>query len=96
MTIRYDLKQNKEAILKLASAYGINRVRLFGSVARGEERNESDIDILINFNEGRNLFDLIAFKDELQILLHRKVDVVTENSLHRFLRDKILQEAVEI
>jgi len=65
-----------EAILHLAKNYGIRRVRLFGSVARGEERPESDIDVLVDFEPGRSLLDQVGFRQDLEELLGRRPDSV--------------------
>ena len=96
MPTKKSLNETREKILELAKLYGINRVRVFGSVARGEDKLRSDIDLLVNFDEGRSLFDLIAFKNDIEKLLGRKVDVVSENAIHWYIRDKVLQEAIEI
>lgn len=96
MPTKQNLIKHRDQILRLASNYGINRVRIFGSTARGEANKNSDIDLLVNFSEGRSLFDLIAFKNDVEDLLNRKVDVVSENSLHWYIKDMVIQEAVEI
>lgn len=91
-----NLKSNKDTILKIASEHGVKRVRLFGSVAREEDTIKSDIDVLVNFDEGRSLFDLISLKHDLEELLNQEIDVVTEEALHWSIRDKVLQEAVDL
>jgi predicted nucleotidyltransferase len=68
-------------------------VRVFGSVARGEANAESDVDFLVELEVGRSLFDLGGFLIDLQSLLSRKVDVVTEGGLHWYIKDRILSEA---
>ncbi|MDO9533873.1 MAG: nucleotidyltransferase family protein [Bacillota bacterium] len=90
------IKERREKILELGLNHGARKIRIFGSVARGEEMPKSDIDLLIDFDEDRSLFDLIAFKHDLEELLGRKVDVVTEDSVHWYIKDKIIKEAVEI
>lgn len=90
------IHDNKKQILRIANKYGVVMIKVFGSVARGEEKSDSDIDFLVKFEEGRTLFDLIAFKNELEYLLNRKVDVVTEDALHWTLKDQIISEVVEI
>ena len=80
-------------ILRLSSERGAHRVRLFGSVARGEADAESDIDLLVDMEEGRSLMDLGGLLMDLQRLLGRKVDVVTERGLRPRIRDRVLQEA---
>ena len=91
-----ELIESREKILALGKRYGINRIRIFGSVARDEESINSDLDLLINFDEGRSLFDLIGFRNDIEEMLGRKVDVVSENALHWYIKEKVLQEAVEI
>lgn len=96
MTGIRELIGKRDRILTLASQYGIKSIKVFGSVARGDDKRGSDVDFLVNFEEGRTLFDLIEFKNELEELLDRKVDVITENAIHWYLKEKIMQEAVEI
>lgn len=85
----------RDAILQLARQNGVSNVRVFGSVARGEARPDSDIDFLVDGLEhapwggGRLLMDL-------QALLNRRVDLVSEGDLHRLIRDKVLEEAVPL
>ena len=90
------LLQNREQILKIAEAYGAYNVRVFGSVARGEETPQSDIDFLVDLQPGRSLLDLGGLLYDLQDLLKTDVDVVTENGLRPRIKDKILKEAVAI
>jgi predicted nucleotidyltransferase len=72
--------------------FGVKRASLFGSLARGEDREDSDIDILVEFEAGKSLLDLAGLKIELEELLGRRVDLLTFNSLHPLLKDKILKE----
>jgi uncharacterized protein len=90
------LNQKKADILRLAAQYGARNLRLFGSVARHESGLESDIDFLVEFESGRTLFDHIGLIQGLEDLLGRKVDVVTEKSLHLLIRDEVLAEAVAL
>ena len=87
------LQSNRETILRLSAKYGASNVRLFGSVARGQADDNSDIDFLVDLEPDRSIFDLGGLLMELQELLHRKVDITTENGLHWYIRDKVLQEA---
>jgi predicted nucleotidyltransferase len=87
------LERQKKDILRLAKRYGVTRLRVFGSVARGEANPDSDIDFLVEMEPGRSLFDLGGLLVELEDLLHCKVDVVTEKSLHWYIRDRVLGEA---
>jgi len=72
--------------------FGVKRASLFGSLARGEDREDSDIDILVEFEAGKSLLDLAGLKIELEEVLGRRVDLLTFNSLHPLLKDKILKE----
>lgn len=93
MTELQEIQQKKEEILAVARQYGIVNVRIFGSVARGDDNPQSDIDFLVDLEEGCTLFDLGGALVKLQDLLGRKVDIVTKNGLHWYLREKIMKEA---
>jgi predicted nucleotidyltransferase len=90
------IQNKREAILRIATQYGASNIRVFGSVARGEAGPESDIDVLIHLEPGRSLLDIVAIKQDLEELLRRKVDVLTESSISPYLRDRILKEAIEL
>lgn len=83
-------------ILRLAAQYGARNVRIFGSVARGEARPDSDVDVLVDLEPGRSLFDLGGLLMELQDLLGCRVDVVTEQGLRPRIRARVLREAVPL
>jgi len=87
------LKTRRQEILAIAARNGAVNVRVFGSVARGENRPDSDIDFLVNLEAGRSLLDLARLLRELQSLLDTKVDVVTEAGLRARIKDQVLQEA---
>lgn len=92
-----DLRSNKAAILTLGSRYGARRIRIFGSVARGEERPDSDVDILVELPRGYDMFaQRLPLTECLSELLHRKVEVVPEHELSRHVRDNVLREAVAL
>jgi predicted nucleotidyltransferase len=88
-----DLHSKRDEILRIASTHGARNLRVFGSVARGEDHPRSDIDLLVDMEPGRSLLDLVALGQDLEELLHRKVDVLTAVSVHPALRDRILAEA---
>src|SRR5690625_3147564 len=90
------LKKNRENILTIAKEHGIESIKVFGSVAKLEDQEDSDIDFLVRFEEGRSLFELIRFKQEMESLFDRNVDVVTENSIHQSIKEKVLHEAILI
>ncbi|MBM9612705.1 nucleotidyltransferase family protein [Desulfobulbus rhabdoformis] len=87
------IQRNKQAILNIAHAHGLLNVRIFGSVARGEDTPNSDIDFLVDLETGCSLLDIGGALIQLEQLLERKVDIVTERGLHWYLREKILNEA---
>jgi hypothetical protein len=90
------LRQDKEEILAIANRYHADNVRLFGSVARGEDRSDSDVDFLVDFQPGSTLLDQAALIDALSSKLGRKVDVVSSRALNRHLAKKIQHEAVTL
>ena len=93
ITLNQLIKNRREEILRLARKYGARNVRLFGSVVRGEVRATSDVDFLVDMEPDRSLMDLAGLVLDLQELLDRKVDVVTEDSIYWLLRRRILKEA---
>jgi predicted nucleotidyltransferase len=91
-----ELRGRKSEILRLAALHGATNVRVFGSVARGEADERSDIDLLVDMGSGRSLLDLGGFLEDLQELLRRPVDVVTERGLKARIKDRVLREAVPL
>jgi predicted nucleotidyltransferase len=85
---------HSQDILAIAQRYGARNVRIFGSVARGEARPESDIDFLVELEPGRSLFDLGGMLYDLQEILGIEVDVVTEKGLRPRIREQVLNEAI--
>jgi hypothetical protein len=90
------IQDRKEQILALAAKYGASNIRIFGSVANGTADENSDIDFLVDLEKDRSLFDLGGLLMDLQELFNRKVDVVTENGLHWYIKKQILNEAKPI
>jgi predicted nucleotidyltransferase len=88
------LKFKRPEILRLAQAHGAHNVRIFGSVARGESQADSDIDFLVEMENGCSLLDLIEFSQNLEALLQRKVDVLTDMGLSPYLEQRFHDEAV--
>ena len=83
----------KKDILEIAAKYGARNIRIFGSVARGEARADSDVDFLVDMEPGRTLFDMGGLLMDLRDLLGLEVDVVTERGLKPRIRDRVLKEA---
>lgn len=88
------LQAKREDILQTARKYGAYNVRVFGSVARGEADEKSDIDLLVDMEKERSLLDLAGLLVDLEELLGCKVDVVPEDSLRERIRGRVLKEAV--
>jgi len=96
LSVKDILKARREDILRIAAKYGASNVRVFGSVARGEEGPESDVDLLIELEAGRSLLDHVALLQDLEEVLSLKVDVVNEKALHHRIRDRVLREATPL
>ena len=90
------LEAKRDEILRIAARHGASNVQVFGSVARGDATPESDVDVLVDLEPGRSLFDLGALLEDLKELLGRRVDVVTRKGLRARIRDRVLKEAVSL
>jgi len=90
------LRERREEILQIAAKHGARKVRIFGSVARGEADAASDLDLLVEMEPGRSLLDLGGLLMELQDRLDARVDVVTEKGLRERIRDRVQKEAVAL
>lgn len=97
MSLKQLLQDKREEILSIASKHGAFNIRIFGSVARGEETDNSDIDFLIDYDPKKiSPWFPGGLIIDLEALLQRKVDVITAKSLHHFIKDKILTEAIDL
>ena len=100
MSVRFSLakilKTNREEVCRIAAKHGARNILLFGSVARGEARPDSDVDFLVEMETGKSLFDIARMAVALEDLLHCEVDIVEQRSLHWYIRDRILEEAVPL
>ncbi len=90
------LREKREDVLRLAEEHGASNVRIFGSVARGEADSESDIDLLVTLENGRSLLDLIGLWMDLEELLQRKVDVISEGGLRGNFGKQVLEDSVAL
>ena len=90
------LKTDREQILRITAKHGARNVRVFGSVARGDAGPKSDLDLLVEMEPGRSLLDLARLINELQDLLGCKVDLVEQEGLHWYIRDRVMSEAVPL
>lgn len=96
MSLAETVKEKREEILKVAARRGATNVRLFGSLARREERAASDVDLLVQFEAGRSLLDLSHLLQDMEELLGCPVHVVEPEALHWAIRERIMEEAVPL
>jgi uncharacterized protein len=87
---------DKELITRIAKEHGVTSMSLFGSTARGEDHQSSDIDLLVDFEPGRSLIDLVRLERELSEAFNLDFDVLTPNSLHPRIRERVNREKVSI
>ncbi len=91
------ISNKREEILRLAAKHGASNVRVFGSVARGEANSDSDVDILVTWDyERMSSWGGVELDTELEALLGRKVDVVSDKGLFWYIRDRVLSEAIPV
>ena len=96
MSLSEKLREKREEIFRLAEVHGASNIRIFGSVARGEDGPESDIDFLVDLEAGRSLLDHAGLMLDLEELLECKVDVATERGLKPRIKDRVLKEAMPL
>jgi len=87
------LAAHRDRLLAIAAGHGASNLRVFGSVAKGVDREGSDIDLLVDVREGTSLFDLVGMQQDFEDALGMKVDLLTEPELHPMLKVRILAEA---
>lgn len=91
------LRHHRRDIIALGRLFGARRIRVFGSVARGEDGPESDVDFLVDFPKGYDLFtQRLPLTERLTALCRRPVEVVPEHELNRHIRSQVLAEAVDL
>ena len=90
------VEAKREQILTLAAQHGARNVRLFGSAARGDAGPASDVDLLVDMEQGRSLLDLVGFWQDVEALLGCHVDVITDGGVSPYLRDRIYSEAIPL
>jgi hypothetical protein len=90
------LQKHSKSIKRIAGSHGVQSIRVFGSFARGEENINSDIDFLVVLEPNRSLFDIISLKHDLEDLLGRQVDIVTEKGISPYMAPQILAEAISL
>ena len=95
-TIGEAIREQRESILRVAAKHGATQVRLIGSVARGEARPDSDIDLLVTWQEGTSILDQAALKLELESLLGRKVDIASDGWVKPSIRESVYRDAIAL
>jgi len=90
------LRARRLEILGFAAAHGARNVRVFGSLARGENGSASDVDLLVEMEPGRSLLDLVGLWQDLEDLLRTRVDVISDAGVSPHLRDRIYAEAIPL
>lgn len=96
VAINETIRERRAAILRVAAAHGATQVRLIGSVARGEARPDSDIDLLVTWQQGTSLLDQTALKLELENLLGRKVDIASDGWVKPSIRESVYRDAIAL
>ncbi len=97
MKLKKILEEKRTEIIKIAEKHGAYNIRIFGSVARGEETENSDIDLLIDYDLDKiTPWFPSGLRQDLQVFLQRKVDIVTVNGLNKRIKDRVLKEAINL
>lgn len=91
-----NLEEIRNKVLPILKQMGVIRSSLFGSYVRGENKEDGDVDILVDLPRGKSLFDLVELQMKLEKVLGKKIGVVTYKSLHPLLKDRILVEQTQI
>jgi uncharacterized protein len=95
-TLDYLRTEKRDEILALARKHGISNVRIFGSVARGEDTPDSDVDFLVTLDKNRSLFESFRFRRDLEQTLKREVDVILDESLRPYTKASIIADATPL
>ena len=95
-TIGDTIREKREEIISIAGRHGATEVRLIGSVARGEARPDSDVDLLVTWSEGTSLLDQAALKLEFEKLLGRKVDIASDGWVKPAIRESVYRDAIAL
>ena len=90
------IQAKRGEILEIGHRYGAHDIRIFGSIARGDQTEDSDLDIIVRFDPDRTLFDQGGFLMDLQDLLGVKVDVISERAMRPQFREHVMTEAVSL
>ena len=95
-TVRESIREKREAIIRIAARHGATQVRLIGSVARGDARPDSDVDLLVTWTEGSSLLNQAALMLELEGLLGRKVDIASDGWVRPSIRESVYRDVIAL
>ena len=96
MSVGNTTREKRDAIVRIAAKHGASQIRLIGSVARGEDRPESDVDLLVTWSEGTSLLDYAALMLELESLLGRKVGIASDGWVKPAIRESVYRDAIDL
>jgi hypothetical protein len=96
LTVGEAIREKREAIVRMAARHGATQVRLIGSVARGDARPDSDVDLLVTWSEGTSLLDQAALMLEIESLLDRKVDIASDGWVKPSIRESVYTDAITL
>ena len=96
MSVGNTIREKRDAIVRIAAKHGASQIRLIGSVARGEDRPESDVDLLVTWSEGTSLLDYAALMLELESLLGRKVGIASDGWVKPAIRESVYRDAIDL
>jgi predicted nucleotidyltransferase len=96
MTKNSEINRIKKIIVPILKKNDVVQAGIFGSYAHGKQRKKSDVDILIQYNKSKSLFDLVRLEAELENKLKKKVDLLTYKSIHPLIKERVLNEEVKI
>ncbi|HOQ51237.1 MAG TPA: nucleotidyltransferase family protein [Candidatus Atribacteria bacterium] len=91
-----DIEEIKKKIIPVLQRYQVRKASIFGSIVRGEDTPESDIDILVELNDNLSLLDFVSLKLELEEALQKRVDLVEKKTLKETIKDEILSQEVQV
>jgi predicted nucleotidyltransferase len=96
LTVGETIRETREEIVRIAARHGATQVRSIGSVARGDARPDSDVDLLVTWSEGTSLLDQAALVLELESLLGRKVDIASDGWVKPSIRESVYRDAIAL
>lgn len=91
-----ELRKYKPQIMEVAEKYGVTNIRVFGSTARGDATDDSDVDFLVEMKKGRSAFDMGGFYEDTREIIGSDIDLVTPTSLHSYIKKKVFDESIAL